>query len=289
LLIKRLSILPSSEQNMFLNHAVKMRNTCLTVGSLVATMLLLPLVSAAVQAAEVQVLKNTTPKRILFVGNSYFYYNDSLHNHVRRIVDELNPGVAEGLQYKSATIGGAALWHHAINNLLAPGKIGVDKPFDLVIFQGGSAEVLSDKRREIFYKTAKFYTEKARETGAEVAFYMTHAYVPPHNRAKPNMIDTISRSYIEVGDKNNALVIPVGLAFDRAYKARPDIQLHKSFDGSHPSMLGTYLAACVVYLSVYGGSIDGLTYTYFGEVDEADAQFLQQTATETVSDFFERK
>ena len=118
---------------------------------------------------------------------------------------------------------------------------------------------------------------------------MTHAYVPPHRRAKADLIDTISRSYIEVGDKNNALVIPVGLAFDRAYKARPDIQLHKSFDGSHPSMLGTYLAACVVYLSVYGGSIDGLTYTYFGEVDEADAQFLQQIATETVSDFFERK
>ena len=23
-----------------------------------------------------------TPKRVLFVGNSYLYYNDSLHNHV---------------------------------------------------------------------------------------------------------------------------------------------------------------------------------------------------------------
>lgn len=27
------------------------------------------------------------PLRILFVGNSYLYYNDSLHNHVRRIVE----------------------------------------------------------------------------------------------------------------------------------------------------------------------------------------------------------
>jgi hypothetical protein len=54
-------------------------------------------------------------------------------------------------------------------------------------------------------------------------------------------------------------------------------------------MLGTYLAACVVYLSIYGGSIDNLTYTYFGEVDEADAKFLRQIATDTVAEFRQRK
>jgi hypothetical protein len=270
---------------------LRTKKTIKPLAAIVMCWLALVFVTAmdSAQAKEIRALSNTSPQRILFVGNSYFYYNDSLHNHVRRIVEEVQPDLEASLQYKSATIGGAALWHHAINNLLAPAKLGVDKPFDLVIFQGGSAEVLSDKRREIFYKTAKFYTEKARETGAEVAFYMTHAYVPPHKRAKAGLIDTISRSYISVGEKNDALVIPVGFAFDRAYKARPDIQLHKSFDGSHPSMLGTYLAACVVYLSVYGGSIDHLTYTYYGEVDEADAKFLRQIATETVSDFFERK
>ena len=251
--------------------------------------LLSALGASLAKSENVYQLGNSAPKRILFVGNSYFYYNDSLHNQVRRIVEELNPQLADSLQYKSATIGGAALWHHAINNLLAPGKLGVDEPFELVVFQGGSAEVLSDKRRAVFNKTAKFYTEKARETGAEVAFYMTHAYVPPHKRAKADMIDTISRSYIEVGEQNNALVIPVGLAFDRAYKTRPDIQLHKSFDGSHPSMLGTYLAACVVYLSIYGGTLDHLTYTYFGEVSEADANFLRQIASETLRSFRERK
>ena len=273
---------------MVFYHAFNVRRTGLSVGWFIASLWLFVFISSA-QAAQVSVSHNSKPQRILFVGNSYFYYNDSLHNHVRRIVDELNPNLAEGLQYKSATIGGAALWHHGINNLLAPGKLGIDEPFDLVIFQGGSAEVLSDKRRNVFNKTASFYAQKARETGAEVAFYMTHAYVPPHKRAKADLIDTISSAYIDVGDKNDALVIPVGLAFDRAYKARPGIQLHKSFDGSHPSMLGTYLAACVVYLSIYGGSIDNLTYTYFGEVDESDAKFLRRIATETAADFFERK
>lgn len=41
--------------------------------------------------AEVLSLKNSNPERILFVGNSYLYYNDSLHNHVRRMAEEMNP------------------------------------------------------------------------------------------------------------------------------------------------------------------------------------------------------
>jgi hypothetical protein len=28
------------------------------------------------------------PQRVLFVGNSYLYYNDSLHNHVERMAIE---------------------------------------------------------------------------------------------------------------------------------------------------------------------------------------------------------
>ena len=34
-------------------------------------------------------LENTSPERILFIGNSYLYYNDSLHNHFKRIVEEI--------------------------------------------------------------------------------------------------------------------------------------------------------------------------------------------------------
>lgn len=241
--------------------------------------------TAALQADPVLSLQNKSPKRVLFVGNSYFYYNDSLHNHVKRIVEELRPDLAESLQYKSATIGGAALSHHALDSLLTPGKLGIDDSFDLVIFQGGSAEVLTDRRRKTFFEMARSHANKARATGAEVAFYMTHAYVPPHKRAEPGMINTIASSYVTAGEQNKALVIPVGYAFELSYAMKPDLALHKHFDGSHPSLYGTYLAACVVYLSVYGGSLDGLEYTYFGEVPEDIALHLQTVATATVNKF----
>ncbi len=86
-----------------------------------------------------------------------------------------------------------------------------------------------------------------------------------------------------------ALVIPVGLAFKRAYAARPEIELHKSFDGSHPSLLGTYLAACVVYGSLYQQPCRNSSYDYFGAVSSADARFLQGIADQTVTEFQQRQ
>ena len=89
-----------------------------------------------------------------------------------------------------------------------------------------------------------------------------------------------------MGNDLDALVIPVGLAFELAYERRSDIELHKTFDGTHPSLLGTYLAACVVYQSIYGTSTVGIEYDYLGAVDEEDAEFLREIADETVSEFF---
>ena len=76
------------------------------------------------------------PTRVLFIGNSYLYYNDSLHNHVKRMVAERYPMLkSRDIKYKSATIGGARLKHHNIDWLLAPGQIGVDEPFQAVVMQ----------------------------------------------------------------------------------------------------------------------------------------------------------
>ena len=47
------------------------------------------LASAAVAEAPkpaVTKLKVENPTHLLFIGNSYLYYGDSLHNHVRRMV-----------------------------------------------------------------------------------------------------------------------------------------------------------------------------------------------------------
>ena len=75
------------------------------------------------------------PKKILFIGNSYLYYNDSLHNHLRRMAEEKFPDRSNLISYKSSTIGGSRLEHHNIDHLLKATNIGVKTPFELVVFK----------------------------------------------------------------------------------------------------------------------------------------------------------
>ena len=44
------------------------------------------------------------PNRILFIGNSYLFYNDGVSNHVKRMTDEMFPEKAHLFSYKLATI-----------------------------------------------------------------------------------------------------------------------------------------------------------------------------------------
>ncbi|MBX9812548.1 MAG: SGNH/GDSL hydrolase family protein [Burkholderiales bacterium] len=245
--------------------------------------------AAGVWAGQAPAVKQPpveSPKRILFVGNSYLYYNDSLHNHVRRLAIAADPAMEKALQYKSATIGGAPLAHHDVKGLLVPGRLGIKQPFDVVILQGSSGAALSEARSASFREKVIEFNAEIVKTGAKTALYMTHAYVKPNKDASPDMIRKIEDLYVTTGDEVGAYVIPVGLAFEEAYRQRPDIQLHKSYDGSHPDLIGTYLAACVVYASLYGKSPVGNPYDYYGKVDKETAAFLQRVADETVRRFY---
>lgn len=229
-----------------------------------------------------------TPKRLLLIGNSYLYYGDSLHNLLRNMVIADQPGLAKALQYKSATIGGSSLDHHNIDWLTKPGQIGVKEPFELVILQGHSGAAIDAKQGETHIKAAKAAAALIAERGGKVALYMPHSYVAPHKQAAPENVQKNNDYYVKLGNELNALVIPVGLAFAEAYKRDPGLQLHKAYDGSHPSKAGTYLAAATVYAALYHRSPVGNTFDAFGEVDPKTRLFLQQVAWDTVKQFYGR-
>ena len=46
-----------------------------------------------------------------------------------------------------------------------------------------------------------------------------------------------------------------------------------------------YLAACVVYATLYGKSPVGNSYDYYGRIDKATTAFLQKVAAETLEAF----
>ena len=265
-----------------------MKRTVVVLRAMLLAVLCSGAAADAAQSPAVKQLPVESPGRILFVGNSYLYYNDSLHNHVRRLAIAGDPAIEKSLQYKSATIGGAPLSHHNIRYLIEPANLGMKQPYEVVILQGNSTDALSDARRASFREKVLEYSAEIAKRGGRTALYMTHAHVKPSKFASPDMIRKVEDMYVSAGNEAGALVIPVGLAFEEAYRQRPDIKLHKDYDGSHPDLIGTYLAACVVYASLYGKSPIGNSYDYYGKVDKETAAFLQKVADETVRKFFGR-
>ena len=227
------------------------------------------------------------PGTILFIGNSYLYYNDSLHNHFKRIVEEHKSDFDGSASVKSSTIGGSRLKHHDVERLIQPKAISSIDKFELVILQGGSSEPLSETSRKEFSYFAKKHIDSIKRNKSEAALYMTHAYVKPHKRTMKNQIGLISDTYTKVGNENQVIVIPVGLAFDLAYREKPNIKLHEP-DGTHPNLLGTYLAACTVFASIYDKSPIGIKYDYFGAINDQDKKFLQRIADEATSDYYNK-
>ncbi len=228
---------------------------------------------------------NDKPKSILFIGNSYLYYNDSLHNHFKNMANEKFANFNGSKNVKSATIGGSRLKHHDVGRLIQPLAISGVEKFDLVILQGGSGEVLSEGSRQEFNKIARQHIEIIRSKDIETALYMTHAYTELHKNYAPDLIRSIEEMYTLAGNTNQTLVIPVGLAFEAAYKERPDIKLHK-LDGTHPDLLGTYLAACTVFASIFRQSPVGIDYDYNGKVSAEEKLFLQKIAQITVNNYY---
>ena len=88
----------------------------------------------------------------------------------------------------------------------------------------------------------------------------------------------LADAYTTIGTEINAIVAPAGLAFANAMAKKPDLLLY-SQDG-HPTHSGTYLAACVLYKTIFGMSPVGNKYG--GGVTFSDWRtFLQQVAAET--------
>ena len=259
----------------------------LTVQSLLLAALFIAVAAQAASPA-IKAPQVDTPKRVLFVGNSYFFYSGSVHFYTRRIALAADPVWAKPFQYKAATIAGSPLAHHSIETLTEPGKLGVKEPWEVVILLGNSTDALSDAARAEFRRTVIEFNEVIRKRSGRTALYMTQAHVKPSRSASREMMRKTEEMYVSIGNEIGALVIPAGLAFEEAYRQRPDIKLHEDYDGSHPTQLGVYLAACTVYASLYGKSPVGNSYDYYGKVSKDDAAFLQVVADETVKKFFGR-
>ncbi|CNL83636.1 DUF4886 domain-containing protein [Yersinia aleksiciae] len=216
-------------------------------------------------------------KTIALYGNSYMHYNNHVNTRLRDLSRSLLPDQAKDYMFRGITISSGQLgWH--IPNLNF--QNGLQK-WDVVVLQGNSMEPISakEKTRQYFTDSAKEMADIAHKAGSKVVYFMTWA-----NKDKKEQTDKLAKAYIDIASKTGGYVAPIGLAFSRAIETHPEINLYHS-DGNHPSLAGTYLAACVLFATIYDQSPVGGALPVDSDMTEQTARALQQVAWDTVSKF----
>lgn len=214
------------------------------------------------------------PASILFVGNSFTYYNDGIDRHFAEMLSAGDAQRANSLQVARIAFPDRTFDEHLRSRELRDALQG--ESWDLVILQAASYEPARITTVEAFHSGARDLAELVRRHGAEPAFLMTWPY-----RFQPGMIEALAGGYTEAGQENAALIIPAGLAWVSTVGADTIPTLYS--DLKHPSLAGTYLAASVVYAAVVGASPEDSTYT--AGLDECVARALRQRAWRVVRDY----
>jgi hypothetical protein len=215
--------------------------------------------------------------RVLFVGNSFTYYND-----MPAMVHELAEH-DQGAKPLFSVEYAAPNWslHEASDT---EGLIDFinDVDWDVVVLQDVSYYLSNSAEwwgRET-YPYALALRREIAASGAETMVFMTWGYEAGafSGDSYDAMQARLADGYTRLAAALSAHVAPVGLAWADA----PGVDLWKR-DGHHPSRAGSYLAACVFYRELSGR--DPLGSDYFAGLAEGEARFLQRVAGDTVDDF----
>ena len=228
-----------------------------------------PIAATAQTKPAVTSLGPDFPRSGIFIGNSFFYYNNGLPGHLSLMEKAADPANKQAYRNTMVTIGGSGFDWHDVDSYFRPNAIGnysfdennvvvfnkLDKLFDVAVMMDCSQCPIHPTLKTVFTDYAKKNSDSVRAKGAKPVFFMSWAYAD-----KPEMTAQLAEAYTIAGNANNALVIPAGLAFARAVAKQPELNLYVP-DKRHPSLAGTYLATCVVFAALTGRSPVGNPYT----------------------------
>ncbi|MBG16361.1 MAG: hypothetical protein CL853_08430 [Crocinitomicaceae bacterium] len=226
-------------------------------------------------------------KNVLFLGNSYTYYHS-----LPQLTSDIALSFGDTIFWDSNTPGGYTFNQHSTNTTSLT-KISAGN-WDHVILQEQSQlpsfppfQVASD-----CFPYASLLVDSILSANpcTEPIFFMTWgrengdqgncANYPPLC-TYDGMQARLRESYIQMSIDNECTVSPVGAAWKYIRDNHPSINLYTA-DGSHPSIYGSYLAACVHYSTIFRKSPLGSTFN--SSLSQTDAHTLQQAAKLVVID-----
>ncbi len=236
----------------------------------------------APEEQEKPVLDKSKTYNILFVGNSYTYYNDMPEKYFKKIMESAGYNVT----VKSLTKGAQQL----VNSAKLTDELGAkihaelkENKYDFIILQDQSTQALL--RNALFVSGMRSMVAMVRENGATPILYSTwgskegRSTLTENNWTTESMMWQIAAAYEKIGNELDVEVANVGMAFFDVHTNNANINLYNE-DLSHPSASGSYLAALTIFAEITG--VDPTTVSYNGPLIKVFSDVLKEAARKAV-------
>ncbi|WP_143321308.1 DUF4886 domain-containing protein [Clostridium sp. HBUAS56010] len=221
-----------------------------------------------------------TDPTVLFIGNSMTYSNQlpgvfaqlSMSGGFNPDVYELTEGYYTLQEFADPQDELGAQAYEALS----------DHTWDYVVMQENTGMALVGDT--IMLSAVETLDELVRRAGGESVLFMTwahkdgfsHKILGINNKnTREEMQTRMAQNYLNAAEELDLLTAPAGIAFMRCAQAYPEIELWDE-DKSHPSLEGTYLAACVLYQTLFDQTPEGVAYS--ADLDGDTVFKLQQIA-----------
>ena len=205
------------------------------------------------------------PLRVLFIGNSLTATND-----VPALVEAIAKANGERIVTRTIAYPNFSLEDHWQKG---DAKSAIaDGGWSFVVLQQGPSALAES--RVLLVDFAKRFAKEANHVKARTALFMVW---PAANRAGD--FDHVKLSYETAAREAGGIFLPAGEAWRRAWERDPKLALYGP-DGFHPTQLGSYLAALVIYQGLTGKTRARSAARF---ISDAQAQVLQQAASQAIA------
>jgi hypothetical protein len=217
------------------------------------------------------------PQKILFLGNSF-----TQANNMPTLLEEFATTAHQQTTTTKVAPGGWTLQQHANN----PESISAiaSQPWNYVVLQEQSTLPAEAKMPQaMMFPAIRSLASRIQTMGSKPLLFLTWGRsqgMPEQGyQDYATMQQAITTSYLSIAAELNLAIAPVGIAWQTIFNEHPEIDLWAK-DGVHPSLSGSFIAACVFYAILYRQHPQEIKYN--GLIEPQKAAALQKVAGNTV-------
>ncbi len=222
--------------------------------------------------------------RILFIGNSFTYYN-AMPSIVKAIADSARLPVVTGMHAPGGvSVGDIAQGNMAHMNNPALFSLIRSKKWDVAVIQDNQGRFVRDSAQ---FPSSSLVVQghlnimdsvKANNSCAKIVLFGGWAWkngMPPYGNTGIESIRRILVNYRVLNDTMKETISPIGEAWIRAVQHLPVVDLWDT-DEAHPSYSGSYLTAAILFSTLF--DLPTRTITCNGNLSAAQAYALRAVA-----------